>query len=478
MLSNLKLRGRILLGYAIPIPLFALLAWMVTTNTGMVKESLIQANAVRDANQLTDQIEADLCKMESATRGYLLSKKTTYFNNFQEANKELEEKIANTLKIVKNSDNNWFEQNQKKRIDEIVVISKQIRSQHLKMIAMAQKTDNDSEAHNIFNQDNSNKLLLKIKLLNQQFDEDSIKKFQISESKINTSMEWLNGIAKIGTIIAGAGAIVIGILLASRIRQQINQAVETIAASATEIASTMEQQERTCVQQATYIHQTTTSMDELAAASRTTVGQAETAVNGANRTLKLIDKNSQNIITSNTKAEVTLQEKVEEIVAQINQLNQQVNQIKTIANSVSDLANQTNMLALNAAVESVRAGTQGKGFGVVANEIRKLADQSKKSAEKINDLLITIQSFTHATVLATEAGEKTLENVVIAINDIVISSQQISLTAKQQAIAIEQVLAAINNINQDATQTATSISQTKIGMQNLNKVALNLKTLV
>lgn len=478
MLSNLKLRGRILLGYAVPIPLFALLAWMVTTNTDMVKESLSQANAVRDANQFTDQIEADLCKLESVTRGYLLAKKQTYINEFQEIDKDLEAKIAITLKIVNNPDKSWFDQAQKNKIQEIVNISRQIKNQNLSMINQAKNTGNDNDIHNIFIQNDTNKLLFKIKVLNKQFDENSIKKFQVSESRINNSMEWLNGIAKLGTIIAGTGAIVIGILLASRIRQQINEAVETIATSATEIAATMEQQERTCVQQATYIHQTTTSMDELAAASRTTVGQAETAVNGANRTLKLVDKNSQNDLKKNNKSEVTLQEKVEEIVAQINQLNQQVKQIKSIANAVSDLANQTNMLALNAAVESVRAGTQGQGFGVVANEIRKLADQSKKSAEKINELLLNIESFTHATVLATESGEKTLDNVVTAMNDIVLSSQQIALTAKQQAIAIEQVLEAINHINQDANQTATGISQAKIGMQNLNKVALTLKALV
>ncbi|MGD1717232.1 methyl-accepting chemotaxis protein [Dapis sp. BLCC M172] len=89
---------------------------------------------------------------------------------------------------------------------------------------------------------------------------------------------------------------------------------------------------------------------------------------------------------------------------QITRLSEQTNQIGNISQLVGDLANQTNMLALNAAVEAVRAGEHGKGFGVVASEIRKLADESRKSAEKIYTLVADIQTSINSTVLATEAG--------------------------------------------------------------------------
>src|SRR6185295_5640534 len=86
-----------------------------------------------------------------------------------------------------------------------------------------------------------------------------------------------------------------------------------------------------------------------------------------------------------------LKDKVTAIAAQILKLSEQTSQIGGITDLVSDLASQTNMLALNAAVEAARAGEHGKGFAVVSAEIRKLADQSRKAAERINTLVADVQ---------------------------------------------------------------------------------------
>ncbi len=232
-----------------------------------------------------------------------------------------------------------------------------------------------------------------------------------------------------------------------------------------------------------------------------------------------------------------IKNKVAAIAEHIMRLSEQTTQIGSITNLVTDLANQTNMLSLNAAVEAARAGENGKGFGVVASEIRKLADQSKRSAEKINTLISDIQNAINVTVMVTEEGRKNAEegikltqetavafnkvsqaindvvldastnvtqaindvilqasvqvnqaindvilnnqeNSIIAINDVVVRSQQISLTAKQQAIAIQQVVEAMNNLNQAAMETASGLNQTKAETQQLNTAALNLQTVV
>jgi hypothetical protein len=107
-----------------------------------------------------------------------------------------------------------------------------------------------------------------------------------------------------------------------------------------------------------------------------------------------------------------LREKVDAIADQILRLSEQTNQIGGISGLVSDLANQTNMLALNAAVEAVLAGEHGKGLAVVSGEIRKLADQSRKSAEKINALVADIQTAINSTVMVTDEGTKTVEEGV------------------------------------------------------------------
>jgi methyl-accepting chemotaxis protein len=160
---------------------------------------------------------------------------------------------------------------------------------------------------------------------------------------------------------------------------------------------------------------------------------------------------------------------------EILRLSEQTSQIGSISELVRELANQTNMLALNAAVEAARAGEHGKGFGVVATEIRKLADQSRKSAERINALVSDVQNATNSTVMAAGEGTKTVEGIVTAINDITVSSQQISLTAKQQAIAIQQVVDAMNIIDSGAVQTASGIAQTKVETQKLSETAQELR---
>ena len=174
----------------------------------------------------------------------------------------------------------------------------------------------------------------------------------------------------------------------------------------------------------------------------------------------------------------SLREKVGDIATQILHLSEQTNQIGMISTLVSDLASQTNMLALNAAVEAVRAGEHGKGFAVVAAEIRKLADQSKRSAEKINVLVLDIQKSTNSTVMVTGEGTKTVEKIVDAIKTIAVNGQQISLTSNQQAIAVQQVVEAMNSLNIAARETASGIGQIKIGTQRLNDAAQELKAVV
>ena len=188
----------------------------------------------------------------------------------------------------------------------------------------------------------------------------------------------------------------------------------------------------------------------------------------------------------------TLKDKVEAIAQAIIRLSEQTNQISGISSLVGDLANQTNMLALNAAVEAARAGVHGKGFGVVASEIRKLADQSKKSSEKITALVADIQSAINTTVLVTDEGTKTVDQgleltnstattfagFADSINNVFLNSQQIALSAQQQALAVQQVVTAMNSLNLSARESASGITQVKVSTEQLNEAAQKLKAVI
>jgi methyl-accepting chemotaxis protein len=270
---------------------------------------------------------------------------------------------------------------------------------------------------------------------------------------------------------------VISFVVAQMIMRPINQAAEAIASSASEIAASAEQQEQTVTWQSVAVNKTSSTIDELGTASKQSAEQAAAAAVGTQQVLTLIEGN-QASDRSTPKGSLSLREKVRQITEQILRLSEQTHQIGTISTLVSDLANQINVLALNAAVEAVRAGDHGKGFGVVASEIRKLADESKRSAARINSLVVDIQKATHSTVTVTDEGRKTVEDIIGEINKISLNSQQISLTAKEQAIAIQQVVDAMTTLNRGAAQTASAIRQARVGTQQINAAAQNLKSIV
>ncbi|MBD2430289.1 MULTISPECIES: methyl-accepting chemotaxis protein [Fischerella] len=292
-------------------------------------------------------------------------------------------------------------------------------------------------------------------------------------------------------IVSLAVVLPLGFIRARQIVNLIKQLVNIISASIQQTFSGLDQQARIAGQQAASVHETTTTMDELEASCRQSTQQAKAATTAAQQALTLAEGGSQ-AVKETLEGMFILEKKVSAIAAQIVHLSEQANQIASISQIVSDLANQTNMLALNSSVEAVRAGEYGKGFAVVANEIRRLSDQSQKSAEKINVLVSNIQKAINSTVMVTEEGTKTVKTgvenaqktdqafagVTDAINYMVVNNQQISLNLKQQLDAIQQVVQAMDIINKGAQETAAGINQTKLGTEQLSDVALTLQRMV
>lgn len=290
------------------------------------------------------------------------------------------------------------------------------------------------------------------------------------------------------TALVGSG---IAIVFANRTTKSIQKIANAIASTSNEIAVTVEQQERTISNQASSVSQTTTVMDELGNASLQTAEQAESSTACAREALTLT-KDGDRAVKQTMEDMTVLKDNVKAIAEQIRHLNEQIGQITGISSLVANLANETNMLALNAAVEAVRAGEKGKGFSVVASEIRKLADESKKSAGKISTLVEDIQTAMNNTVMVTDEGDRKTEQTIElaketaafftgitdAVKTVFVNNQQISLSAKKQALAMQEVFTAINSIDLAAKETVSGISQVKSSTRGLNKVASQLQEIV
>jgi methyl-accepting chemotaxis protein len=187
-----------------------------------------------------------------------------------------------------------------------------------------------------------------------------------------------------------------------------------------------------------------------------------------------------------------IREQMEAIAESTVRLSEQGQAIGEIIASVNDLAERSNLLAVNAAIEAAKAGEHGRGFVVVAQEIRSLAEQSKQATAQVRTILSDIQQATNAAVMATEQGSKAVEagvkqsteamEAIRVLGDSIVesaqSATQIAASSHQQLIGMDQVALAMENIKQASTQNAASTKQAETAAQGLHELGQKLKRLV
>ena len=391
-------------------------------------------------------LEKDLVDAETGQRGFLFTNKQEYLEPYNKGIIAFLKSINQLKELIKDNPE------QLKRLEKVE------KTAHKKLDELAEtislkRAGKDQEVKNLVLSGQGKMFMEMLKIE----DELLVKRSKLAKESAQLSMFISSG----GIVFTLVFGVFIVLFIDRNIVVPIKQIVNTIASSSTEISTTVEEQERTAREQSSSVNQTKIAMDELGVSSQGSADQAQSATRSAQQALTSIEFG--NIAVQETLESMKiLKQKVKEIALQIEQLNEKTNEIGNISSSVTDLANQTNMLALNASIESVRAGKNGKGFAIIATEIRKLADQSKKSVEGINYLVVDIKKAIDSTVTVTSEGTNTLQlgseitektanafdGIANAVNNMLLNNQQISQTAQQQAIAIQQVVDAMNMINQ------------------------------
>jgi len=483
MLNNFKLRGRMLLGYSVPVVLITGLALGVYSTSQTVGKNFEHALLATDRARISDALELRISQISRQSRGYVITLEKDLLDRYEEGVKSLNEVQEKALELTKNAI-----PEQRERMVKMVALSEQYEKITRSQIEFAKTGNRKLVLQTV---ENGADLLKNFGVVMKEFDTRQADVVKDAEAATKNALNLLVTMSVIGASTSLVIALVVAYIISSAIANTLNQAASEIASSSAQIASAVEEQERTVSQQASSVNETSTTMGELGTSSRQSAEQAEVSASGARHALSLTEGGTK-AVRQTLDEMTTLKDKVGAIAEQILRLSEQTNQIGNISGLVGDLANQTNMLALNAAVEAARAGDHGKGFAVVAEEIRKLADQSKKSAEKINTLVSDIQTAINSTVMVTDEGNKTVNEglslarsmaeaftgVSDSINNVFISSQQISLNAKQQAVAINQVVEAMNAINLGARETASGVSQIKVSTHQLNSAAQKLQAVV
>jgi len=217
------------------------------------------------------------------------------------------------------------------------------------------KQGKQKEARDFFSTQKGALILNEYYELNNYFGEKEQEFFDAATSNAEENLRFLVSAVLVRLLLGIAIALLAAFLISSGIGKTISDAVNAIASSSTEIAATVEHQERTATQLSSYVNQTTITMDELGAASQQSAKQAQAGAESGRQALKSTERETL-AVEQTLESMIILKENVGAIAQQIMRLNEQTNQIGNISSVVTDLANQTNRLVLNAAVEAVRAG--------------------------------------------------------------------------------------------------------------------------
>ncbi|MHB8164203.1 MAG: HAMP domain-containing methyl-accepting chemotaxis protein [Methanoregula sp.] len=298
----------------------------------------------------------------------------------------------------------------------------------------------------------------------------------------------------------------------SKSLSSINRSVGDLAASAEEANASVEEVSAGSAQ----VAKNATGVSVNAEKATQGIEQVQKAMEDLSRTIQDVATKSETVAkivqdtTTFSKEGMELAQKTEQgmqgITKSSNDVNQiigeikgQMDKISEIVNLITDLANQTNLLALNAAIEAARAGDAGRGFAVVATEVKSLAVESRASAERISDMINSLQKQTLDAVDAVTAsnngvkeGSQALVETLSSFSKIVTSIDKISqnvsdvaAAAEEQAASVQEVTASVNevgglmqNTTREATDAAAASEESSAAIDQITKVVANVNSIV
>jgi methyl-accepting chemotaxis protein len=271
----------------------------------------------------------------------------------------------------------------------------------------------------------------------------------------------------------------------------VRETATRLATGTNQIVTSTNQQATGAQEQAGAVTETVAVVEELAQMSTQAAQRAQSAAETARRSDQ-IGQDGRRSVDQAVASMTAAKDQADSVAESIVRLAEQTQAIGDIINLVNDISDQTNLLALNAAIEASRAGEHGKGFSVVASEVKSLSEQAKKATVEVRRILSEIQKMATQSVLSTEqyskgmaqaadaaraAGEN-IRSLAAGIAEMAETSSHVSATAAQQAQGLGQINQAMRDVKQTTDQTVAAIRQTEQAVQDLSTLAVKLTHLL
>ncbi len=262
--------------------------------------------------------------------------------------------------------------------------------------------------------------------------------------------------------------------------QQVRNSASDMSLATNEIIGSSEQMIRGAEEQQNHINNITSAVDEIAISMQQVANNAESAARASQKATEAAQQGEKSV-EETIRGMHRIRNTVQVTSKKIKSLGDRSIEINEIITTIDDIARQTTILALNAAIEAARAGEHGRGFGVVAEEVRKLAERSSKATKDIADLIKGIQAETNEAVRTMEEGTReveegtrladiagsSLKEIDKSVDQVANLIQEISLAAKQQARGTDGVVRSMETISDITLSHGEGVRKTTKTIQQL-----------